>query len=338
MGLPIEEQGRLVEEFYSKKYYASYSALNKFMYSPINFYNQYVLQMWEERLDSYLIEGKLIHCLLLDNKSFDKQFVLIPGNLPTGNTKLVIDKVYDVYRTSDLEAKGGRALADMETFVLDTLREMDLHQSLKTDKQRVEKIISSQTESYWQFLLTKGNKDLVDQDTYNKCLEAVQVFRAHPKVNDLLGLSVTEFDSCEVFNEVPMKMDTLFSFGLKGIIDNIKVDYSSKTIYINDVKTSGKSVTEFPDSVEFYNYWLQAAIYMRLVFGTFHNNIGPDWKVKFTFIVIDKYNQIYPFEVSEATMITWQEKLESKLKEFEWHYVNKNYSLPYAFLTDQILL
>jgi len=336
MGLSIEEQDRLLDEFYSKKYYASYSALNKLLYSPMTFYNQYVLQVYEEKMDSYLIDGKVIHCLLLDNGSFNQQFSLVPGNLPGASTRTVVDKVFQIHK-ADPEANELQTLAHMEDAILNVLKEINLHQSLKTDKQRIEKIVSAETESYWQFLKTKGNKDLIDQDVLNRCTEAVDILRYHPQVSQLLGVNISEFDNVAVYNEHTLKADTKYAFGLKGIVDNIKIDYETKTVYINDLKTTGKTIADFPETVEFYNYWMQAAIYIRLVFAN-SGFITPEWRLKFNFIVIDKYNQVYCFEVSEATILVWQEKLESTLREFDWHYMNKNYSLPYKFLTGQVVL
>jgi len=52
---PIELQ----QEFYAKPFSLSYSGLSKMMYSPSLFYRHYVLQQREEKLDSYLVDGKL---------------------------------------------------------------------------------------------------------------------------------------------------------------------------------------------------------------------------------------------------------------------------------------
>ena len=53
-------------------------------------------------------------------------------------------------------------------------------------------------------------------------------------------------------------------FDFHGTIDNMVVDLDAKKVYINDLKTSGKSLVNFEDSVEYYNYWLQATMYIRL--------------------------------------------------------------------------
>ena len=68
----------LENEFYSKPYYLSYSGLNKMLFSPKLFYNHYILKQKEDKIESYLIDGKVIHNLLLDDGRFDQNFVLLP--------------------------------------------------------------------------------------------------------------------------------------------------------------------------------------------------------------------------------------------------------------------
>ena len=57
---PIKE-----EEFYNKDFKFSYSSLNKLLFSPSLFYKDYILKEREEKTDKHLIEGKLLHLLLL---------------------------------------------------------------------------------------------------------------------------------------------------------------------------------------------------------------------------------------------------------------------------------
>lgn len=323
----------LLKEFYSNKFYLSYSALSKMMYSPSLFYRHYILKQREEKLDSYLIDGKVIHCLLLDDGSFDKLFVISPAALPTGNTKLVVDRVYELVK----EAPG--ILDNYTEEIVGILKEINLHQSLKTDKQRLEKIITEESKSYFEFLKSKGNKDLIDVETLQRCNEAVTAIRENSTTCDLLGLIRHEMENIEVFNEVELycELDKL-PFGLKGIVDNIKVMHDTKTIYINDLKTTGKSITEFSDSIEYFNYWIQAIIYLRLVANAFKDLLTHEWKIIFHFVVVDKYNQVYPFKVSDTTMEAWGQSLDTKLNEFKWHYTEKKYELPYQFATSQVIL
>lgn len=330
---------KLVNDFYSKPFYLSYSGLNKILYSPTLFYRHYILQQKEEKLESYLIDGKVIHSLILGN--FDDLFILMPTTLPTGNTRIVVDKIYDRVK------EGPGLLENYSIEIIEILKEINLHQSLTDDKKapnktgdqkRLEKILTDDAKSYFEFLKIKGDKDLIDSDTLNRCSEAVMVIRDDKISADLLGLFTNEMDNVDIYNEILLFTETDKAFGLKGIIDNIKIDHDKKIIFINDIKTTSKTISDFQETVEFYNYWAQAAIYERLVRYNFLIVNEPDWKIIFTFVVIDKYNQVYPFEVSQDTIQKWQLKLEDNLNEASWHYTQKNYSLPYKFASGKVIL
>jgi hypothetical protein len=326
----------LEQEFYSKPLYISYSALNKLLFSPQLYYKHYVLQQREEQIESYLIDGKVIHCLLLNDGSFDENFILLPSTLPTGNSRLVIDKVF-----SQVDKTNPGLLSDHSQLIIDILKEINLHQSLKTDEQRVAKIVTEENISYYSFLLSRGNKDMIDSETLQRCNEAVDILKADPKVCQLLGIYRSEMENIDMINEIEFKgeADELNSpLGLKGIIDSIQVNHDEKVIYINDLKTTGKTISDFPETIEFYNYSIQAAIYNRLVKFAKKGIVSSDWKIVFHFIVIDKYQQVYCFQVSDDTMKLWDELLEEKLKEAYWHYKNHNYKLPFKFATSNVIL
>jgi len=331
----IKTPQELEKEFYSKPLYLSYSGLNKLLFSPKVYYKHYVLQQREEKLDSYLIDGKVIHNLLLDDGSFDKSFILLPSTLPTGNSRLVIDKIYNLVK------EGPGLLSNYTAEILDILKQINLHQSLKTDEQRLAKIVTEETISYFEFLKVKGSKDLIDSETLQRCNEAVDVLKNNSKATELLGTYRSEMENTKIHNELELSLDSsvaLRSFGLKGIVDNIKVDFDNKIVYINDLKTTGKTISDFEETVKYYNYNLQAAIYHRLVKEKLKDSINADWKIVFHFIVVDKYNQVYCFEVSTGTMQNWQSELDLKLAEAEWHYKNNEYNLPFKFETSQVTL
>ena len=297
----------LEEEFYSKPFNFSYSGMNRLLYSPKLFYSHYVLQQREEKLDSYLIEGKVIHCLLLDGDNFDKQFVVSPLSLPSDNPKLVVDRVFKyAQETNSLD----QDLRSFESPILDILKEINLHQSLKTDEQRVDKMITDQTVSYFDFLKQKGSKDVIDTEMYNRCLESVQILRQNEDVVKVLDLYRNSGGT--VYSEYPIQIDLPgYPFGLKGIVDNLVVNESNKTIVINDLKTTGKNLADFPDAVKFYKYWIQAVVYNKMAYYKFVKGLPDeaDWTMVVTFIVIDKYNQVYPFQVSQESLAIWQQIL-----------------------------
>jgi len=230
-------------------------------------------------------------------------------------------------------------LAQFDKAILDVMYDMNYHQSLKTDQQRLDKIITAEAISYWDFLKTKGNKTLIDPDTYKYCKDAVDIIKTNDQICNLIGCNVTEFDNREVINELAVTAEfTNKKYGLKGIIDNIVLDHDKKIIHINDIKTTSKDLKDFPESVEFYSYWLQAIIYIIIVNQVYQNLIGNGYTIKFHFVVIDRTFQSYAFPVSEDSLNDWLEKFQSAVDKAEWHFDNKNYNLPYEFAKGLVVL
>lgn len=328
--------------FYDKKFYFSYSSISKLLYCPEIFYREYVLGQREVSDALYFTEGKLIHCLLLEPKKFDEQFIVMTGKMPGESTKSVIDRVYAHHK--ELKVTGvhkGDSLGDYQNAVVDVLKDINLHQSLKTDEQRFAKIYTPDSNIYWDFLSKGEGKQIVDAETYEKCKGVVEKIRLNPEISTLLKLNHEGewWSTTEVMNEIPVEMELKkFPFGLRGIIDNVVVDPIDKIIRVNDFKTSSKTLTDFPETVKFYRYNLQAAIYNLLVINKYSDLIKEGYRVEFRFIVIDKLQQIYPFLVSDDTMKLWTKDLQDTLKIAEYHYSNKDYTLPYIFKQEGVIL
>jgi hypothetical protein len=299
-----------------------------------------VLKQREEEMGTALVEGKLIHCLLLDKDSFDKNFLLLPGNIPSDNPKKVVYTVYQYHRSEPVVPQDPN-LEHYKTKILEVLKEINLYQSLKTDEQRLEKILTDSNKEYFSFLTKREGKTIVDVSTLDYCLSVVEQLENHANIPSLIGIKNSD-ENVQVFNELPMQIDLEeYPFGIKGIVDNLVIDASKKVIRINDLKTTSKTISEFKDTVDFYNLWLQAALYRKMVIKEFieNNNLDADmWKVSFTFIVVDKYNQMYPFEVSDATMQQWEYQTNITLEAAKWHYENRNFDLPFEFAQSRVFL
>lgn len=332
----------LENDFYNKKFYFSYSSLNKLLWSPQVFYQMYVLGNKEEKMDAHLVQGKVIHCLLLEPEHFDDVFLVSPANLPTGNIRTVVDRVYYQYFTNQAsyDSLGAANLSDFQDEILDAMKEIGYHQSLKTDQQRLDKVISTEANNYFQFLKQKGSKTLIDQETHEFCKSAVDIIKTDNNICSLIGCNITAFDNKEVFNEQPMQVEwTKMGVGLKGIIDNIVIDHDKKVIYINDIKTTSKDLKDFTESIEYYSYWLQAVMYFAMA-GMQYKELIEDkgYGIRFHFVVIDRTFQTYAFPVSENTMVNWLERFEKSMEKAKWHLTNKSFFLPYDFATGSVTL
>ena len=335
-----------LERFYKEYFTFSYSSLNKLIHSATAFYNWYILKEREDSLASYLVEGKAIHCLLLERKLFDQQFVVMPGTLPGVSNKKIVE---DMYKKWSIRADCDHLkLQDFKVEILAWCITENLHQKLTDDKdpkkagfktaddKRIDKIIVAESKDYFEYLKLSKDKDVITQEAYDRCLTAVDIIKENKTVTGLLKIDQGH-ELLEVFNEQKL-MCALekYPFGLKGIVDNYVIDHSAKKVYINDLKTTGKTLSEFKSTVDFYKYWMQGAIYTRLVKS--QHPLTKDYEFVLHFVVIDKYNQVYPFPVSVESMLDWQSQLDEVLEIAKYHYTNKDYTLPYEFAINQVTL
>lgn len=340
--IPLSERILLEEEFYSQPFLLSYSGLNKLLFSPVLFYNHYILKQREDTVDKPMIEGKLLHCLLLNPEDFNKEFVLTSNTLPTDRTKKVMDKLYDCMVAEGREYLIGTCpteefLAWIQTYMLDILVEENLHQSLKTDQQRLDKMLTSRNMSYLSYLFEAQRKTVVDQEMYDYATKMVAEIKNNPSIRKIMGMDHDSLDTnMKVHNELDLVMLGLedYSFGIRCIIDNLVIDYDNKVIRINDLKKTAKSIGIFKESIEYYNYWMQAALYVRLVDNIKQTTFGVDYPCEFRFVVVDPFMQAAPIRIGAESMSKWSSDLDQMLKKAQFHLSNKCFSLPYEFLQE----
>ena len=328
-----------LDAFYKEKFYFSYSSISKLLFSPAAFYNHYVLKQREDVVAPHLVSGRVLHCLLFEPEKYDDNFISMPGKIPTDSQRKIIDNIFRKY----LEINNNTlTLADFSDDILTELLTANLYQSLKTDLQRTEKILTEENKNYFTFLIDSQDKTLVDEPTLNNCKSGVEALKSNEEVRSLLQLDKSEEDvHIESYSELPIEVNVEhLPFGFKGILDNIIIDKESKTIFINDLKTTGKPLVDFPESVQYYKYWVQAMVYVKLTYDKFLKDL-PDlneWNLYFTFIVIDKYNQVYPFQVSMETMTIWQQDFEELTDILKYHYEKKDFKLPYELAVGNVKL
>jgi hypothetical protein len=321
--------------FYKGEFSFSYSSLNRLLFSPKLFYKDYILKERETKMEKHLIEGRLIHLLLLEPDRFEEEFVMSPLKMPTDSVK----KILKIVSSRIVDPSNYMKLKDLDVQILEALKEENLYQSFKEDQKRLDKIITQESETYFKFLQTTG-KTIIDADTFARCMDRVVIIRANDDVTKLLMQEATDFemDTIQVYNEkfLDCKLND-FKFGLKGYVDKYIVDDESKTITIVDLKTTAKPLESFAETVDFYNYWLQAAVYSLLVIKNVDEN-QQDYKIIFKFVVIDKYDQVYVFPVSESTLLRWMNELNRALKLANYHYSERKYNLPYEFANGNVIL
>lgn len=337
--LTIVERLQLEDEFFKTPFLMSYSGLNKLAYSPGAFYQHYVLKQREDSVEKSMIEGKAIHCMLLTPEIFDDFFTVMPEEIPSDNPKTVLDRVYrhmmDVHLDfhSDMSVDEVLGHEHFRNSILDVLRDENLYQSLKTDPQRLDKMLTDRNVSYFMYLLRAGDRTVIDQDTFAFVSRSVQECKQKLHLRELFGMD-EYFKPGSVHNELTLvSFPGKYSFGLKGIIDNLVIDHKNNVIRINDVKKSSKPLSSFHDSIDYYKYWIQASIYSMMVSDRKVEMFNVDYPVEFRFVVIDPYMQVGVIKVSEETLEKWMSETDNLLTVAEGHFQSKNFSLPLHFLT-----
>ena len=174
-----------------------------------------------------------------------------------------------------------------------------------------------------------------------KAVERVILLKSNKSVMSIMNYEVTDFemDPIEIHNEKYLECELKdYKFGLKGFIDRYTIDHDKKEITIIDLKTTSKGLEKFAETVDFYRYWMQAVIYITLVIKNSDEKVS-SYKINFNFVVIDNYNQIYVFDVLSETKNKWYANFEQEiLKVANYHYTNRDYSLPYEFANGNVIL
>jgi hypothetical protein len=328
------------QEFFNNEFLMSYSGLNKLMHSPALFYQHYILKQREDTTDPGVIEGSLIHCLLLKPESFDATFALSVANLPNENQRKVVDTVYAHIKELRSQGDSRTELVEYPNAIIDVLKDMNLYQTLKTDVQRLDKIIGNpKAVEYYNMLRSSESKIIISQETYDFCKQVVDKITTNPIVMDAMGYFADMFNGITKHNEIELvAFNSEYSFGLRGFIDNLVFDPVLKVIRINDVKKTSKALSNFEDSIDYFRYWLQASIYYMLVEHTYKSmDEYKDWDIEFRFIVIDPYMQIAPIKVSQSTMDEWLVASKEELRKANYHFKERSFELPYEFLLNKEL-
>lgn len=329
----LSEQIEKEIKFFETKPYISYSGMNKLLYSPILYYRHYILNERDDADTKALIEGRLIHCLLLTPEKFNEEYQIISDSLPSDNVKKVIDTIYQHYLQLKEEGDEREDLIEFSGAILDVLEDINLYQSLKTDEQRIAKIVDlDKNLDYWFYLKNSKNKTLIEQNMYDFAVSIVDIIKQSINVKKALGIIADDFNtSIETHNEIYLRHELKdYSFNIHGILDNLVIDHLNKTIKINDFKTTSKDLNSFKETIEFYRYWLQIIIYILLVINSKYYKEG--YKIEARFIVADVYQQVGTFLINDNTIEKWYKLAEQCFEKTEYHIKNKAFDLPYEFL------
>ena len=121
------------------------------------------------------------------------------SKIPSENNKKIIDNIFRNYLVNQ---NNTLTLEDYSKDILTHLLTINLHQSLKTDQQRLDKILTDENNEYFEFLKLSLGKTVIDQTILDNCKMSLDVIKANDDVRALLQLDkIQEDDEIEVYNE-----------------------------------------------------------------------------------------------------------------------------------------
>ena len=89
---------------------------------------------------------------------------------------------------------------------------------------------------------------IIDSELLDKCTERADIVKGNKQIRELLGLDLKQDPKvCAVYNEYKLEdhnENGYGSWGYKGIIDNFVIDVPTKSVRVNDFKSSS-STTSF---------------------------------------------------------------------------------------------
>jgi hypothetical protein len=154
---------------------------------------------------------------------------------------------------------------------------------------------------YYNFLVSSKGKKVISAKELAQAEEVVHMLKTDSETKKYIVDPVAH-----PLMEVHDQMELFFEFegiDCKGYLDRVIVDHSTKTIKPTDIKTTGKSVFEFPKSCVQFMYYRQAAFYMQgLKTWLLTQDTLKDYTIEnFKFIVaeMDCNNRPLVFEISE---------------------------------------
>lgn len=316
----------------------SASALKLLIDNPKTYFKHYVLNEKEIKKGKHFDEGSLIHCMVLEPELLNDKFINMGISIPGDSIKACIDHLLSLERNAS-------ELEEYTDEILDYLKEINLHQSLVDDKKapwltgddkRISKIINENSIEYFKLMVESRDKTIVDSASWDKCYAKAEAILTDPKAISLLKPS-NDTDEVRYELELSYRPDEL-QYGIKGVLDVIKVDRVNKTIYISDVKSHGGKLNDFATSAEKYNYWLQPVIYTLLAESLLRKQAF-DFKIVFNFIVVDQNNDVYCFPVSSESYQKWMDNLIYMINvEAAYHLTTQDFTLPYKFANNLVSL
>lgn len=256
------------EEYFSERYkgYISNSRLSLLFDKEGNPTPEQFFEGFKSGYNPSFELGSRTHELVLQPELFELHNSI---DKPSAKLGAVCDELYSIYKRT-------QHLPTVEEIKAVCLK-IDYYSLTLTDN-RIKSILAA-GEPYWKARYEfeqsyTGDKtvqfaDSKTREIVNGCVNAVANNHWHQALLHPKGLIEDPISECEqailldLEVKVPNHDPVILRF--KAKVDNYTIDKENNIITINDLKTIGRVVSEFPNNYERFSYWRELTIYSWLV-------------------------------------------------------------------------
>lgn len=249
---------------------------------------------------SALSLGSQVHQVVLQPDEFE-----LPPDLqkPTAKVGLAADVLFDIAEDPANPTK--------EEF-LKAYKEVDYFKGNPSEKQHEENYPKIMTyinnrikfESQQREKTCSPYLDSRDLKRATLCVQALQNNKKIQKLLHPTGLLKDPISECEqaILLDCEVKVPDFepFTIKLKSKLDHYSIDTENNIITVNDIKTHGKILPKFPESINMFSYYRELSMYswlLKLCSEKFYGLKNP--KVTGNFLVVSTippyYTQVFPF-------------------------------------------
>ena len=227
--------------------------------------------------------GSAVHELILQPESFE---VIKNIKRPTAKLGFVIDEII----------KNRQKGLSIYQSIINASNKIDYYKN-KLDDKKIHNIIQNCLKYYLDVThYVKTDKDPIflserDNIRIEQCLSSLKNNRNIVNLLQPFYISIPPV----ICNEGTLLMDVKaiinnkeYIYTLKAKLDNFIIDFEAKTIYLNDLKTTGHILKEFPISFNSYHYYRQMSMYYWMLL-IYIKKTYPDineWKGRANMIVV----------------------------------------------------
>jgi len=247
---------------------------------------------------------------LVDDMCFDTQKVKTKYHLagalksPTPNVKGIVDQViasvlagenedssFNIVKKKKMNSLSSIAM-DLNNYgdtIMLAAKVSNVYQTYSREK--VISTVVSAGQAYFEDSLTSRGKILIKKEMWDKAMATSMTLATHQFSKGYFDIvpGIELFYQYKFVTEVKGRRT-------KGMLDILKVDHNTKTVYPVDLKTGELPVSKFPEIMLMYGYYIQAGLYREAIMSIVESD--PDLAgytvAPFEFLYISKENPTKP--------------------------------------------